>query len=448
MLCLLGGYWLRGGSLWPPSAWGRARAGHSFQNVGFISSGSQQGANSGKTVKVFFAGTLTCEGRERDMPLSNWQIVCRARHFSLSDGTLPSFELPEEFLMAGAPRLSLRVPGWKEVEIEFPPVDSAGEATASAPILLRRERTEVELRMPAGGTDYDIAEITWLRSLDEDPLALPLDRSAAVPLDFKGIKPLAPLPTGIYRVTLKSRSPERIRDFVLRAEMTLRAAPEDRERPPISILLPPSLSRTYIGFAGSASNPQSAEGRTGFFCGVNVNLRRNTGHLLMAFPAMRRDQVLRYADLKPRPDTVWPISNVFLEDPVRMAFDCPLSHADHRIIIHAEDGCVTLTPELIAPDDDRQRMEMLDRMRALIQVQVRSSTQYPEWYDPRYFGLPVQQLPNYDNLTSRDVFNRHLQRLAHTAGKAIEVGAKVTVRQEGESAWDVQVGRIYGEDDR
>jgi len=79
------------------------------------------------------------------------------------------------------------------------------------PTVLSRETASVALAMPTMGTDYDVAEIVWLRAPDEEPLALPLGRNAFVPLNFTGIKRLAPLPTGIYRCTLKGRSDARVK---------------------------------------------------------------------------------------------------------------------------------------------------------------------------------------------------------------------------------------------
>ncbi len=321
-------------------------------------------------------------------------------------------------------------------------VNSRGRAPAAVsrpPLILRREMITLALTMPPGGTDYDTAEVIWIRSLEEEPSAQPPRESPIIPLDFAGTKHLAPLPTGIYRCTLKSRSGARIRDFALSASLVLRA-----KATPTVLSLPPSLSRTYIGWAGSTIDPRQPGDPTGFFCGVHLDLRKNTGEVSLAFLPLHREQSLRYGDLKPRPDTVWPISNLFLEDPVSLAFDCPLSHADYRMVLLAADGRVTLLPELILPEDERQQSELLGRMRTLIQVQARNAAKNPDWFDPRYVQLPAQQLPNNENLASRDQFARHLAKLSRTPVKSIDLGSQVTVHRSGRDLWEVQVESIEG----
>jgi hypothetical protein len=397
----------------------------------------------GRKVKVIFAGGLSCEGREQDMPISAWQVICLSQKLPLIDGEPPSTELPEALFGAQPVRVAVSVPGWNAAEIALPPLDEKGGCSVQEPIILRRKLADLALSMPAAGTDYETAEVVWVHSLEEEPLALPLGRNTFIPLDFKGAKRLV-LPTGVYRCTLKGRNVARVRDFDLITALVLHAR---GERSAV-VSLPPSLSRTFVGFAGSAVDPQSPDGPTGFFCGIDLNLRKNTGDLLLSFLPLQREQVLQYPDLKPRPDTVWPISNLFLEDPVSLAFDCPLSHADYRMVIHAADGRVTLLPELIVPDDERQQNELLNRMRALIQAQARNAAGKPDRFDPHYLHLPMQQLPNYENLVSRDHFARHLTRLARTAVKPIELGAEVTVRQDGQQLWEVHVGSLYGEPDR
>jgi len=178
---------------------------------------------------------------------------------------------------------------------------------------------------------------------------------------------------------------------------------------------------------------------------INLNLRKNTGDLLLAFRSLQSEQSVRYSDLKPRPDTVWPISNVFLQDPVSLAFDCPLSHVDYRMIIYAADGRFTVLPELVLPEDEGQQKELLGRMRALIQLQARKAAERPDFFDPRYTRLPVQQLPNYENLLSITNFARHLTRLSHAPTTPIDLGSQITVRQAGPSSWDVHVDRIREE---
>ena len=394
-----------------------------------------------KKGRILFSGGLACEGREGVEPLTQWEITCMSRHLAVSGDAPPQAELPESLLAANPANLALQVAGWSRVELKIPPVDEQGDCVVTSPIVLHRQMAGLCLNMPNGGTDYDSAEITWVRSLDEEPRATPPKHGQSVLLNFKTAGSCVSLPTGIYKLTLKSRTPARIREFVLAPELALRQRGEHPESPSVSISLPPSLSRTYTGFGGASMTPQSAEGPTGIVCGLNINVRDSSGDFILVFQPLDREQTLRYGTLKPRPDTIWPITNLFLEDPVRLAFDCPLSHADHRMTIFAADGRISLVPTFIAPENDRQQSDMFDRMRALIQAQVRTAGQKSAWFDPRYLNLPAEQLPNFANLLSRERFAWHLSRIARNPVKPFELGSRVTVRLIGGGMWDVQVGR-------
>ena len=406
-----------------------------------LAGADDRGASHPPKGRIHFSGGLACEGRESAVPLAQWEIICMSRHLAVSGDTPPQVELPESVLAANPANLAVQVAGWSRIDLKLPPVDEQGDCFITPPVVLRREMAGLCLSMPSGGTDYDTAEISWVRPLGEEPLATPPKHGQSVSLNFKTAGSCISLPTGIYKLTLKSRTPARIREFVLAPELALRHRGEHPESSAASISLPPSLSRTYTGFGGSSMTPQSAEGPTGIFCGININVKDGSGDFILVFQPMNREQTLRYGALKPRPDTVWPISNLFLEDPVRLAFDCPLSHADHRMTISAADGRITLVPTYIAPENDRQQSDMFDRMRALIQVQARTAGQKPAWFDPRYLNLPAEQLPNFANVLSRERFAWHLSRIARNPVQPFELGSRVTVRQSGEGAWDVQVGK-------
>ena len=292
----------------------------------------------------------------------------------------------------------------------------------------------LRLTMPEGGTDYDLLEAAWVRPLPDEPSATAPARIFSVSLDSNSPPHSLTLPTGSYRLTVKSRTPQRVRDFVLNPALAIRPADN-------AVSLPPSLCRTYVGFAGTATDPN--DGVTGLLCGLNISLQQNTGQLVMAFPPLKGGQTWRYATLRPRPDTVWPVGNLFLEDPGHLSFDCPLSYVDHRVLLLAADGLVTLLPEVIAPEDQRQQTDMLARMKLLLPAQARRSKQQPEAFDPRYLGLRIEELPNYQNLSSREQYARHLARLAKIVTRPIELGAQLNVRGESSHGWEVQVTRIY-----
>ena len=412
-------------------------------SVAYTNEESPGAASPGSSVRVFFVAGLACEGREQDIPVSAWQISCHSRNLVVTDTSPPSVEIPGASVGAAPLQLIIRVPGWKGSVVTLPPAAENGCIYIQEPVVLSRETADLALAMPIVGTDYDIAEIVWVRSLDEEPLALPLGKNAFVSLNFTAIKKLAPLPTGVYRCVLRGRGGARIQDFDLCRELAL---PGGKARSANAILsLPPSLPRSYVGLAGFAANPPPALGSTGFFCGITFDLRKNTGELSLAFRPLQNQQSVRYRDLKPRPDTVWPISNLFLEDPVSLAFDCPLSHVDHRMVIFASDGRFTILPQLILPEDERQKKDLLGRMQALIQVQARQGIENPEFFDSQYARLPAKQLPNYDNLLSVDNFARHLARLSRAPTKPIDLGSQITVRQAGPAAWNVHVDSIAGE---
>lgn len=396
-----------------------------------------------KTTKVFFTGGLGCAGQEHALPALAWQITCLSQRLVVTSDSPPSVELPLDLMGDDPLRLAVCVPGWNPTILTLPPAAENGCFYIRDPVVLSREMACFALAMPTVGTDYDFAEVAWLRPLDNEPLATASGAPALIPLDFNGMKRLAPLPSGVYTCTLKGRGAARIRDFHLRPELALR--PNKDQSLSSSVSLPPSLSRTYIGFAGSAADSQQSGGSTGFFCGVSINLRKNGGELLLAFRPLENEQSLRYADLKPRPDTFWPISNLFLQDPVSLAFDCPLSYVDYRMVLHAADGRFTLLPELVPPEDGGQQRELLERMRALIRAQAHSAAGNPGSFDSRYARLPVEQLPNFENLLSPNHFARHLARLSRTPATMIELGSQITVQREGQSSWDTHIRSAYSD---
>jgi len=393
-----------------------------------------------KTAKVFLVGALSCEGSAHPIAASAWRVTGLVKELAITDGSPPFVEVPLALLRTTPVSLTFVVPGWNPKTVTLPAWSGNERPEIQEPIQLSRERAAFALAMPSVGTDYDLAEFTWLRPLEEEPLAVPLGGPVSIPLDFSEIKRLAPLPTGLYRCTLKGRGGAHIRNFDVRPSVALRMAADPSNANIVS--LPPTLSRTYIGFAGSAADPDRSGGSIGFFCGVRLDLRKNFGEVLLAFRPLESDQTLRYTDLKPRPDTVWPTSNLFLQDPVSLSFDCPLSYADHRLMLQAADGRFTLLPELVLPEDAQQRLALLDRLRALIRTQARRAAAKPGDFDPRYAQLPLEQLPNYENLLSPNHFARHLERISRTRMTTTELGSQITVRQAGAGSWKAHVDSI------
>jgi hypothetical protein len=386
---------------------------------------------------LIVAGGLVCTGLETPVPAAEWQVTCLAQRLPAIPGQIVRIPIPEALAAAHPSSVTVTVPGWTPTSVKLPARDTHGDWAISTPLTLPRETARISLAMPASGTDYDTLAIEWLQPLDGEPRATPPSQPQVVPLTFKRSKICEPLPTGFYRLVLQSRTPERIADFVLIPSLVLRATAS--QSPPPSFSLPPSISRSYTGLADSAPDPQDDEYPVGFFCGVNIDVRRNSGEAILAFQSLRREQTLRYTSLRPRPDTVWPVTNLYLADPAHLTFDCPLSHADHRLTLDLADGRATLLAEVLMPDDRDRMREMLERMVSLIQSQAHDSLKHPERFDPRYLKLPVNQLPNYDSLLSLDKYARHLTRIAQSPLRQIEIGAQIVVRHNGRSGWSVNV---------
>ena len=382
---------------------------------------------------IVFAGGLTCEGLGYLVPAGQWRVNCLSQNLSVQSGSALRALVPRDVATANPPAFTVALPGWIPMEVRLPGRDLAGDWPLDAPVNLVRETGRLAVMMPPTGTDYDSLLVEWLRPLDDEPLATPPRQPLSLPLTFKHLKATEPLPTGIYRLTLQSWTPDRIRDFVLVASLPVRAM-AGADAPP-AFPLPPSISRSYAGLADVAPDPRDGEYPIGFFCGLRVDVRKTTGQAVLAFESLRHEQTVRFSTLRPRPDTVWPVSNLYLSDPAHLTFDCPLSHADHRITLDIIDGRATVLPETMIPDDRERMGEMLERMRNLIRIQARESLRHPQWFDARYLNLPVQQLPNYENLLSLDKYARHLARITQSPLKRIEVGTQLTVRHQARGGW-------------
>jgi len=299
----------------------------------------------------------------------------------------------------------------------------AGESNEPQKIL-HREKAVLILRMPASGTDYDFIEMEWVRSLAGDEHHRP-PLKESIPLDFKNTLQISLPPGGVYKLTLKSHTPDQIRDFVLVRELQLVASSADQ--PGIPVAIPPAFPQKVIGFEGIPRDMSGKEGRSGIFFGIKIDVRNNTGQMRVANIPIDVAKTLRFDDLKPRPDMAWPISHLYLEDPGRVAFDCPLAHAECRMALNASDGRMTLTSHFLAPENESQRLGMLARMQNLIQYQVLESVKNPGVFDGNFTGLSASQLPGYKNLDSIEDYSAHLLRLGGTPLVRIEFGTSLKI---------------------
>ena len=301
-----------------------------------------------------------------------------------------------------------------------------------------RKTALLKLKKSDAGVDYDTAQTDWIRPLANEPFATPRQQSETFDLNAPAIPPM---PTGVYRIILKNGNhPQRIRDFVLVQEIEL------TNTRGTSLSLPSSLARDFIGVPGVIHGLQPGDAPVGFFCGLHVNIQENRGCMLMAFRSLKEEKV-RYADLQPRPDTCWPISNLYLENPARLEFDCSLNHADYRVTLETVDGRVTVLPRFIMPETEQQRTDMLERMKALIRTQAMesgsASSDLPAGYDPGFKNLPPEEMPNFRNIASMEQFQRYLERISINGTKRIEIGAQVSVRRPRGQVWEFQLEPTY-----
>lgn len=327
-------------------------------------------------------------------------------------------------------------PGWDEVKINFPPATPGKDTVVGQPIRLRRSVTSLTLRMPEGGSDYDEASLVWVGTLEGEPAATPPDVPLGVRLEIKGSHVLDVVPTGVYSLVLRSGHVGRVKEFVIDpAVQCVAKKGADAFR---LYSIPPSLSRKWVSFAAVAPDGGRKGPTAGMFCRLNIDIRANGGDMAMAMQPLVTGQTLHFADLKPRPDTVWPVSNVLLIDPTRVEFDCPFSHADHHFVLTSADGFVTLKGEMLSVENPAMRDEMFERMKTLIQKQALFGGQNRSFFDPAYAGLTAQQLPNFAELASPQEFAGHLRRISRSPLTAIELGESVVVGKTSDGSWHVK----------
>lgn len=319
---------------------------------------------------------------------------------------------------------------------EPPPAAEATPAPsiASTPAKAAIPQTNATLtfQVPPEGTDYDSVEFALVKPLeDETPGAMEL-KEAVMPATKDTT---FTLPTGYYRVTLKSSTPARVRDFVAASALPVRPG-----KAPASFPLPGSMSRKYVGYVGARRGPPG-ETPVAVFCAVQVEIRSGTGEILIVFDEPKAPLEMDYAAMKPRPDNAWPISNVFLEDPARLSFDCALSHVDHRVVIDRSDGVTTLLALPVPPEDDRQLGALLQRMRDLLKAQAKTAAAKPERFNARYRGLAAERLPNNEHMKTLETFRAYVNRVTSGQPQSVAMGDRLRILKSGSDGWEVKALR-------
>ena len=350
----------------------------------------------------------------------------------------PTVALPQKTPPPSAPE------NGKSAPPQAPAEESGTASTVHEPP--PRKTAELQLHEPPGGSDYDTVELRWVRPLEDEPLASPRVSSEPIALENIDGKSATPqkirLPTGVYELDLENRKyAERIHECVFVSELNL------REGPPEAIALPPSLSRDYAGIGGIVSGQKAGEPPVGFFCGLRLNLKENSGCFLISFQELKEKTVFSYGNLKPRPDTAWPVSNLYLENAGRLSFDCNLNHADYRVTVDAADARVFMVPRYVAPENKEEQENLLDRMKALIAEQVRvrdhGSPSIPAGFDAQFAQRPLEEMPNFKNLNSPEQYQRYLARIAMHPPHAVEIGESVSLTFSPDGQWTPQIKRIF-----
>jgi hypothetical protein len=316
------------------------------------------------------------------------------------------------------------------------PVRVQASPPTAPPVLVEPRQATLSFHTPSEGTDYDSAELEWVKPLEGESAPAAPPPAVALPLTEKPLSCL--LLSGYYRLSLKSITPARVGDFIAAAALPVRADA------PGTFPLPGTMSRRYVGYIGARRGPPG-EAPVAVFCAVQVKVRDGTGEFVLVFDEPKASVELEYASLRPRPDNAWPITNVFLEDPARLSFDCPLSHVDHRVVIDRSDGWTTMLARPVPPEDDRQLAALLQRMRDLLKAQARTAAANPDRFDARYRGMTAERLPNSEHFRTLESFGTYVKRVTGGPPQTVELGDRLRVLKSGADGWQVQALRVTEE---
>lgn len=394
-----------------------------------------------KAVKVFFEGGFSAQGLAGGITPDDWVISADDVRMPLHAGAPPYIEFHQSSSSAPPRHLRVSLPGWQSVDVMLPKAADSGSYFIEAPVALRRDMDSLSLGADPRDTDYDTAELVWLRPLKGQKSATPSPTPLIIPLHAAEGRRFPQIPTGVYDLVLRGDSPTHVRAFVLAHELTLSGdsvLERDRARHP-QFALPRTVMAAYVGFADSWVESGSQGKVTGAFLGLKIDWKIKGGSLMVVNVPMSNSQAYRYTDLKPTPDGVWPIINPQLLDPVTLEFDSPMSFADHHFLLKAADGIVTLKAEFSLPEGEPFKNDMYARMKAVFKDQGRNLLKDPAAFDPSYSKIPAHELPGFSIIANQQSFADHLTRMSRTKIATIELGELVTVKLKDASLWDVRV---------
>lgn len=393
-----------------------------------------------QTFKVFFEAGLSAEGGDKHSTYDGWVIDTEIGTSALHHRSSPYFEIALDEGQKLPRRARIARGGWLGVEIDLPTATPGGSVFIETRVLLKRQTCTVFLESPRADTDYDTAELVWVRPLAHQPHAAPPTTPVVLPLHFSGAASLPPAPSGVYDLTLTSATPSHARPFTLVRELVLdpelQGADSKARR---SFVLPPSVAASYVGFADSWADPSARNGSIGAILGVRIDWKTKTGSLMVVNVPLKSTQIFRYANLRPSPDGVWPISNPQLVDPVTLEFDCPMSFADHHFTLRAADGIFTLKAEFSPPESEAFKSDMFSRMKGVFRDQAKILQEDPTAFDPAFKNLPSHKLPSFAWIANSQNFADHLARLSKTKAATIELGPAVEVTVRDRARLDVRI---------
>lgn len=363
----------------------------------------------------------------------------------IRDGEKSSeIEMERTYFRALGNHTSLLLPGWLEQSISIPAPDAKGRAVISDPITLTRATAGLRLARTPGGCDYATAELVWKRQLDDEPTATPPAEPLRRALATDSVLAWDGIPTGIYSLVLKGSEPRRVVDFVLDPELAISSSARGGSGI-VARALPPSLSGCYITYVPTRELAGGSLAATASFYGVRLDIAKGSGEVMAALSPVGEGREITVQQLKPRPDTLWPLSNLILREPARVEFDCPLFFVDYHLTLETADAMITLKGEFIPPEDTRSQAELFSRMKLLRQRQIEMAATNAGRFEPGSVGPDYQRLPFFSVLATPEVFGEHLRDRSHHVHSSLDMGRSVIMSRGTSGNWEARLVRAPAE---
>lgn len=389
---------------------------------------------------VFARGIRADDAHPLPIPASGCSIFFNGEHTTLQSGDWLAAKLKGPGPRRERLTDHLEIPGWLEVPLAALPPNERGEIIVKDPITLTRATARLDLARTPGGCDYTTADLVWKKPLADEPSATPPEEPLRRNLPQQGILAWEGIPTGVYSLVLKGGDPRRVADFVLDPELAITSSSHGASGV-VSRALPPSLSGCYITYVPTRDLAGASSATTASFYGVRLDIARGTGEVMAALSPVGDGQEITLQQLKPRPDTLWPLSNLILRDPSRAEFDCPLFFVDYHLTLETADAMITLKGEFIPPEDARSQAELLSRMRLLRQRQVQLAASNAGMFEPGSVRADFQRLPFFSVLATPELFGAHLRDRGHHVHSSLDMGRSVIMSRGTGGGWEARLVR-------